>query len=46
MDNLVVLVIGLVVTVGVYWVYRHSFLKPPKNTSPSKPHFTLKIETD
>ncbi len=40
------LLIALVLTVLVYGIYRHTFLKKPKGKHPFKPHFTLKVEGD
>jgi len=40
------LLIVLGLSVLLYSVYRHTFLKKPKNDLPKKPHFTLKIETE
>lgn len=40
------LIIGLGISVIIYAVYRHTFLKNPKKKIPPKPHFTLKIEPE
>lgn len=46
MNNLKFLLIGLGISVIIYVVYRHTFLKSPKKKLPNKPHFTLKIEPE
>lgn len=40
------LILGLALSAFVYIFYRHTFLKHPKDKSPQKPHFTLKIEPE
>lgn len=40
------LILGFGISVVVYIIYRHTFLKTPKKKVPPKPHFTLKIESE
>jgi hypothetical protein len=40
------LFIGLGLSVVIYIIYRHTFLKTPKKKMPHKPHFTLKVESE
>ncbi|ADR33661.1 hypothetical protein Sulku_0998 [Sulfuricurvum kujiense DSM 16994] len=40
------LIIGLGISVIIYLIYRHTFLKQPKKKMPHKPHFTLKVESE
>lgn len=40
------LVIALGISLFIYILYRHIFLKTPKKKMPHKPHFTLKIESE
>jgi hypothetical protein len=46
MDNLNFLLVGLGISVIIYVLYRHTFLKSPKKKMSHKPHFTLKIEPE
>lgn len=46
MGKINLLIIGLAVSVIIYIIYRHTFLKTPKKKMPHKPHFTLKIEPE
>jgi len=46
MGKLNFLIIGLGISVIIYLIYRHTFLKHPKKKMPNKPHFTLKIESE
>jgi hypothetical protein len=46
MGKMNLLMIGLGISVVIYVIYRHTFLKSPKNKIPPKPHYTLKIESE
>lgn len=46
MGKMSFLLLGLGISVFVYIIYRHTFLKTPKKKLPPKPHFTLKIESE
>ena len=46
MEKMSYLIIGLGLSLFIYVVYRHTFLKTPKKKMPHKPHFTLKIESE
>jgi hypothetical protein len=46
MSKVMILMIGLGISLFIYIIYRHTFLKHPKKKSSSKPHFTLKIEPE
>lgn len=46
MEKTSLLILMLGVSVAVYVLYRHTFLKAPKKSGSKKPPFTLKIETE
>lgn len=46
MGKMNLLMIGLGISLVIYVIYRHTFLKSPKSKMPPKPHFTLKIESE
>jgi uncharacterized membrane protein YbhN (UPF0104 family) len=46
MGKSVLLIVGLGISVVIYIIYRHTFLKTPKKKLPPKPNFTLKIEPE